>query len=237
MPTRKRAFLGGARAISPILLGLVPFGLIAGIAAVKVGFTKLEALGMSYIVFAGAAQLAAVHLIGRHAPVAVVILTALIVNLRLCMYSASLAPHFNGLPLRGRGLLAYLLTDQAYAVSIVAYSGERRSLQHWFYHGAALTLSPRFDRAAPSAAALVQAACATGRWGRGFDTLAAGRETSVGVHAAGGALRAPLRGIGAELNVAIRTGDTPTDVRRSMERHPSPVASMEVAEMGLGRRP
>ena len=140
MPTRKRAFLSGARAVSPILLGVIPFAMIAGIAAIKVGFTKLEALGMSYIVFAGAAQLAAIDLIGRHAPVAIVILTALIINLRFFMYSASLAPHFNGLPLRGRGLLAYLLTDQAYAISIAAYSGERRSLKHWFYFGAALTL-------------------------------------------------------------------------------------------------
>src|SRR5689334_22704264 len=33
-------------------------------------------------------------------------------------------------------------------------------------------------------------------------------------------LRAPLRGIGAELNVAIRTGDTPQKERRDMQRHP-----------------
>ena len=140
MATRKQAFFCGARAVAPILLGVVPFALIAGIAAVKVGFTRPEALGMSCIVFAGAAQLAAIDLLGHHAPLLVVILTALIINLRFFMYSASLAPHFEGLPLSGRGLLAYLLTDQAYAVSIAAYSGERRSRKPWFYLGAALTL-------------------------------------------------------------------------------------------------
>jgi len=140
MSTRKQAFLCGAKAVTPILLGVVPFAMIAGIAAIKVGFTKLEALGISYIVFAGAAQLAAIDLIGRHAPVIVVILTALIINLRFFMYSASLAPHFSGLPLGGRGLLAYLLTDQAYAISITAYGGGRREFRHWFYFGAALML-------------------------------------------------------------------------------------------------
>ena len=95
---------------------------------------------MSYIVFAGAAQLAAIDLIGRHAPAAIVVLTALVINLRFFMYSASLAPHFNGLPLGGRGVLSYLLTDQAYAISITAYHSERRIHKHWFYFGAALTL-------------------------------------------------------------------------------------------------
>ncbi len=140
MPTRKRAFLSGAGAMVPILLGDTPFALLAGIAAIKVGFTKLEALGMSYIVFAGASQLAAIELVGRHASAVVIILTALLINLRLGMYSASLAPHFAELPLGWRGILAYFLTDEGYALSISAYNDGRRQFKHWFYLGGSLLL-------------------------------------------------------------------------------------------------
>ncbi len=140
MTTRKQAFFFGTKAISPILLGVIPFAMIAGISAIAVGFSKIEALGISFIVFAGASQLAALALIQQHAPVAIVILTALIVNFRFFMYSASLAPHFNGLSFRRRGLLAYLLTDQAYAVSITAFDRDCRLRKHWFYLGAAVTI-------------------------------------------------------------------------------------------------
>ncbi len=140
MPTKKAAFISGAKAVSPLLLGVIPFALIAGLSAIGAGLSQLEALGLSVIVFAGAAQLAAVDLIGQQASVAVIILTALVINLRFCMYSASLAPHFHGLPLCWRGGLAYLLTDQAFAIAISAYSQGRANLRHWYYLGAALTL-------------------------------------------------------------------------------------------------
>jgi predicted branched-subunit amino acid permease len=140
MPTRKAAFCAGAQAISPLILGVIPFALIAGIAAMGAGLSRVEALGMSYIVFAGAAQLAVVELIGQQAPATVIILTALVINLRFFMYSASLAPHLHGLPLTWRGGLAYLLTDQAFAVAIAAFHQGRTAFKHWYYLGAALTM-------------------------------------------------------------------------------------------------
>ena len=140
MSTRKQAFFCGVKAVLPILLGVTPFALIAGLSAINAGFSKFEALGMSCIVFAGASQLAAVDLVSQNAPAVVIVLTALVINLRFCMYSASLSSHFNGLPLPLRGLLAYLLTDQAYAVTIVAFSNERKKFKHCFYLGAAIAL-------------------------------------------------------------------------------------------------
>ena len=140
MTEAKDAFFSGAKAISPLILGVVPFALIAGISAVGAGLSPLEALGMSYIVFAGASQLAAVELIGQNAPVAVIVATALVINLRFSMYSAALAPHFHGLSLSWRGVLAYLMTDQAFAISIASYGKGRKSCKHWYYLGAALTM-------------------------------------------------------------------------------------------------
>lgn len=96
---------------------------------------------MSFIVFAGAAQLAAVQLIAGGGSAVVVILTALIINLRFVMYSASLAPHFRQFSAWWKALLAYLLTDQAYAVAITHFEEdiEAKSKRLYFF-GAALAL-------------------------------------------------------------------------------------------------
>jgi 4-azaleucine resistance transporter AzlC len=140
--SRGRAFLAGARAIVPVLLALLPFGLAFGATATGNGLSAIEALGMSVFVFAGAAQLAAVPLLSAGASVAMVLLTVLVINLRLTLYSASLAPHFGRLPAWWKGLLAYLLTDQAYAATITPFDeGETEEPdKRWYYLGVALAI-------------------------------------------------------------------------------------------------
>ncbi len=134
--------LDGARTVAPILLGVLPFGLVVGVTAVEAGLSPLQAVGMSVIVFAGAAQLAAIELLGRSAPAAVVVVTALVVNLRMVMYSASLAPYLRRLSAPARWVSAYVLTDQAYAVSLAEFRetapAERSRL--WYYLGGAVSL-------------------------------------------------------------------------------------------------
>jgi 4-azaleucine resistance transporter AzlC len=136
------AFVSGARAIVPVLLALIPFAVAFGATATGGGLSALEALAMSVFVFAGAAQLAAVPLISAGASAAVVVLTVLVVNLRLTLYSASLAPHFRRLPLGWKGLLSYLLTDQAYAATITRFDdGETEEPdKRWYYLGVALAI-------------------------------------------------------------------------------------------------
>ena len=136
----KEGFLAGTRDMAPILLGVVPFAMISGIAAVGAGLSMASAMGMSVFIFAGAAQLAAVQLIGIGAAPLVIISTALIINLRFVMYSASLAPHFQHLTQRWKCLFAYLLTDQAYAVSISRFSIDRHIDRGWYYFGASFAL-------------------------------------------------------------------------------------------------
>jgi predicted branched-subunit amino acid permease len=118
MTSTTHSALRGARDVSPLLLGVIPFGLICGAACVAAGMPEWGAVGLSLIVFAGASQLATIQLMAEQASVAVVILTGLVVNLRMLMYSASLAPHLAGTGPLARSAGAYLLTDQAYAVSI-----------------------------------------------------------------------------------------------------------------------
>jgi len=129
----------GVRDCLPLLLGIIPFGLVAGIAAVNAGLGLQHAVGLSVIVFAGASQLAAIDLLGANSPLAVVILTAVVINLRMMMYSASIAPKLRDQPARWKALMAYLLTDQAYALSIARYRDESID-RRWYFLGAALTL-------------------------------------------------------------------------------------------------
>ena len=140
MPSVRESFLAGARATAPVLVGIVPFGLVAGAAAVGVGLSGLQAVGLSVVVFAGAAQLAAIDLLGQEAPLAVVVVTALVINLRMVMYSASIAPYFREVATRWRAGLAYLLTDQAYALSVTRFGDDRPVRRRWYYLGTALPL-------------------------------------------------------------------------------------------------
>ena len=115
----------GAAAAVPIAVGVIPFGLVAGAAPVEAGGRVVDAVGFSVFVFAGASQLAAIDLLDGGGTVAVAVVSALMINLRFLMYSASLAPHLAGVPVPSRLTSAYVLTDQAFAVSIARYGDDR----------------------------------------------------------------------------------------------------------------
>jgi 4-azaleucine resistance transporter AzlC len=141
MSSPKTEFIAGARAELPLLFGVVPFGLIYGVATLAAGMPPALALAMSSIVFAGSAQLIGAELIGAGVPGAILLLTTLVVNLRHILYSASLAPYLRRLSPGWRWVLAYLLTDEAYAVVISHYGQPGDvALKHWYFLGAGLTL-------------------------------------------------------------------------------------------------
>ncbi len=138
MHSPRSRFIAGVKAISPILLGVIPFAMIAGISSVEVGLNFTETMQIGLILFAGAAQLAALQLISEQANAWVIILTAWIINLRFLLYSASLAPHLRSANAKLKPLLAFLITDQAYVVSILEFeSKQKRPHKHWYYFGAA----------------------------------------------------------------------------------------------------
>lgn len=124
MPASDRAaeFRAGAAAVAPMLVGVVPFGLVAGASPVEHDLGGAAAVGFSTIVFAGASQLAAIDVLADGGSAILAALAAWTINLRILLYSASLAPYLSHEPLRRRLGAAYLLTDQAYAVSIQRWS-------------------------------------------------------------------------------------------------------------------
>jgi 4-azaleucine resistance transporter AzlC len=138
---RRAEFGQGIIAVLPLLLGVFPFGMIYGVLALQAGIQAAPAMAMSSILFAGSAQFIAAQLFGTATPALVIILTAFIVNLRHALYSASVAPSINHLSNPWKGILAYLLTDEAYATVITRYNNlGTQPLTHWFFLGAGLGL-------------------------------------------------------------------------------------------------
>ncbi len=117
-------FGAGLKVVVPILFSMVAFGMVTGVLGVRLGLSPLATSGMSLFIFAGSAQVAALQLFHELAPPMVVLVTVLFINLRFSIYSASLAPHFHDQKHWRRALVAYLLTDQAYIVSLLGFQKE-----------------------------------------------------------------------------------------------------------------
>lgn len=134
-------FWNGVRDEAPILLGVAPFGLIFGALAVDAHIAAPLAQAMSSIIFAGSSQFIATQMIGAGTSGLMLLLVVFVVNLRHALYSASVAPHVRHLNLGWKFLLSYLLTDEAYAVTITHYNQEGDPTnKHWYFLGAGLTL-------------------------------------------------------------------------------------------------
>ena len=119
--TPKSAYWEGFRAGAPFVLMVAPFAILFGVVATEAGLTVAETLAFSVAVIAGAAQFTAVQLMTENAPTAIVLASALAVNLRMAMYSASLTPWIGSAPLWQRAFAAYFLVDQPYACSVLRY--------------------------------------------------------------------------------------------------------------------
>ena len=141
MKNKQKSFWAGVRAELPLLMGVAPFGMIYGVLALDAGLAPAPAQMMSSIVFAGSAQFITTQLVRDAVPGLVIVLTIAVVNLRHLLYSASVAPYVRALPMRWKLLLSYLLTDEAYAVTILHYEQEEANPNgHWFFLGTGLAL-------------------------------------------------------------------------------------------------
>lgn len=137
----KTECLAGARAIIPMVIGAMPFGIIFGALGVSMGLSWWATIGLSLFVFAGSSQFVAVGLIGQGAGIGIIVLTTFVVNLRHALYAASLGPYFRDLSQRWIVPLAFFLTDEAYAAVIQRFEDADASPnKHWFYLGAAFTM-------------------------------------------------------------------------------------------------
>lgn len=141
MNSQLKMFWAGVRAELPLLIGVFPFGTIYGALAISAGLPPSAAQLMSSIVFAGSSQFAAAQLVHEAAPALVIVLTIAMINVRHMLYSASMAPYLKKLSTGWKSLLAYLLTDEAYAATVLHYQQQGLTpTSHWFFLGAGLAL-------------------------------------------------------------------------------------------------
>lgn len=165
---RGRSFVKGMVRVSPLMLGVIPFGMICGANAIDAGLSPADAVMMSVVVFAGASQLAVTQLMAMDASWTVMLITGVVINLRMLMYSASLSRYLGTSPMYGRMGIAYLLTDQAYATSLQEFGSGSKEETHqaMFYFGVALLMWIAFVGATGAGAVL--GAVIPPEWDLGF---------------------------------------------------------------------
>lgn len=146
-PPREHAFRRGFVVMLPLWSGIVPFGIAFAILAKTTGFTSIETQAFSLLVFAGSAQVVAVSLVGDGAGFMAVVLTAVLLNLRYVLYGygLSLRSVMEPTPRLPRPLLAFLLSDESYGMTIRAYHEGRGSAA--FLFGASFSLYVCFGAA------------------------------------------------------------------------------------------
>jgi 4-azaleucine resistance transporter AzlC len=171
--SRSQHFLYGCRDSIPMIVGILPFGLIYGALASLAGLSLWAAVGMSVLVYAGSAQFIAISLLTLGSAPLVILLTTLVVNLRHVLYSAALQPYVGALAQRWRVLLAFGLTDETFAVV------QRRYLAHgmaehgqWYHAGVALALYVSWVSSSLVGAIFGQSVPNLAEWGLDFAMLA-----------------------------------------------------------------
>lgn len=126
----------------PVLTGVLPFGLVMGTLANEAGASFTQSTFMNFLCYAGTSQIAAIDLMVSHTPVAVIVITALIINLRFLLYSAAMAPHLRAESAWKKTICAYFLTDQAYTLMAAnedRLKPGRETVQ--FYFGASVCMA------------------------------------------------------------------------------------------------
>ena len=117
MNTNFKIFLKGIIDVSPLMIPVVPFGLIFGILAIDIGFSPLATMGMSLIIFGGASQIVLLQLFSGGASSLVIISSVGAVNSRHLLYGAVVSEHVSDLKLIWKIIISYFLIDQAFARS------------------------------------------------------------------------------------------------------------------------
>ena len=137
----RRDIAAGARAMAPWLAGVVPFGLVIGVSAARADVPTWAGWLTGPLIYAGSAQAATIQMLDAGAAPVAVVAAALIINLRLIFYSATMARHWRGTPWWWRLVAAYLLIDPSFAVGLDGYRRlADRGRAHAHYFGGAVLL-------------------------------------------------------------------------------------------------
>ena len=138
---KSRIFFLGCKDVVPLLIPVVPFGIIFGVIGIESGLGAIVTFLMSIIIFAGSSQLAFVQLFTSGATTPVILSSVAIINSRHFLYSAVIAQYLTKLTLFWKIILSYFLTDQAFAVSQKYFKKQPNNQQrHYYLLGSGFTL-------------------------------------------------------------------------------------------------
>ena len=139
MNSNFKIFLKGITDVSPLMIPVVPFGLIFGVLAIDVGFSPLETMGMSLIIFGGASQIVLLQLFSGGASSLVIISSVGAVNSRHLLYGAVVSEHLSGLKLVWKIIISYFLVDQAFARSNEYFKNNEDKNKYFHLVGGGIT--------------------------------------------------------------------------------------------------
>jgi len=139
MKSNLKVFLKGIIDVSPLMIPVVPFGLIYGVLAIDLGFSPLQTMGMSLIVFGGASQIVLLQLFSGGASSLVIISSVGAVNSRHLLYGAVVSEHLSDLKLTWKILISYFLVDQAFARSNEYFQKNENKNKYFHLIGGGIT--------------------------------------------------------------------------------------------------
>ncbi len=116
MPSKFNYLIEGAKDSTPLIIGAIPFGIIFGTVGIANGLSAFGVILMSMLILAGSAQFVALGLIAVGASMPIILFTTFVVNFRHILYGASIAGILNRISKTRKALLAFLLTDECFAV-------------------------------------------------------------------------------------------------------------------------
>jgi len=141
MKSKKKIFFEGALDILPLMIPVVPFGIIFGAIGIELGFGPYVTFASSIIIFSGASQIVFFQLLSAGASNFIAVTSSSVVSMRHLLYGAVVVQYLNKLSLKWKLFLSYILTDQAFAVSN-EYFKRNKSKKNIHYHlvGSGVTL-------------------------------------------------------------------------------------------------
>ena len=126
--------------VSPLMIPVVPFGIIYGVIGMELGIGPYMTLGLSIIIFGGASQIVLLQLFSGGASSLVIISSVAAVNARHILYGAVLSEYISSLRLSWKIILSYVLVDQAFAVSNIYFKKNKNDkIKHYHLLGAGFT--------------------------------------------------------------------------------------------------
>ena len=139
MNSNLKIFFKGIIDVSPLMIPVVPFGLIFGVLSIDIGFTPLETMGMSIIIFGGASQIILLQLFTGGASSLVIISSVGAVNSRHLLYGAVVSEHLSDLKMIWKILISYFLVDQAFARSNEYFKKNSNNNKYFHLVGGGIT--------------------------------------------------------------------------------------------------